>query len=113
MQNDGKIIVAGELGEAATYKATATRYNADGSLDASFANNGSLVIPIGNAKSFATDVALQDDGKIVMAAYTWNDVKGEVAAFRLNTDGSLDPTFGDQGVEIERANQDGQELIRF
>ncbi|PWH87129.1 delta-60 repeat domain-containing protein [Brumimicrobium oceani] len=100
VQNDGKILVCGRAGEPSTYKATVARYNTDGSLDNSFANNGTLVIPIGNAKSFATDIALQNDGKIVMSAYTWNDVKGEFAAIRINSDGSFDSTFGNQGVQL-------------
>lgn len=100
VQDDGKILVCGRGGEPSTYKATVARYNTDGSLDNSFANNGTLVIPVGNVKSFATDIALQNDGKIVMSAYTWNDVKGEFAAIRLNSDGSFDSTFGNQGVKL-------------
>lgn len=100
VQPDGKILIAGNGGEAATYKATVARLNADGSFDLTFANNGKLTITIGNAKSFATDITLQDDGKIVMAAYTWNDVKGDFAAIRLNSDGSFDTTFGNQGIQL-------------
>lgn len=35
-------------------------------------------------KSFATDVALQTDGKIVMSGYTWENVTGDVFVIRLN-----------------------------
>lgn len=52
VQPDGKILVAGHAGEPATYQATVARYNSDGSLDTGFGDQGTLLIPIGNAKSF-------------------------------------------------------------
>lgn len=98
VQPDGKIIVVGQAGEPATYKATAARYNTDGSLDTSFGNNGTLIIAIGNAKSYATDVAIQEDGKIVIAGYTYDNVTSQGAILRLNEDGSFDTSFGNQGT---------------
>lgn len=45
VQPDGKIVVVGQTGEPATYKAFAIRYNADGTLDTSFGVDGKQVIP--------------------------------------------------------------------
>ena len=100
VQPDGKIIVAGYSGTPATYSATVIRYNSDGTLDNSFSDDGKLTITIGSAKSYATDVALQDDGKIVLGARTWNNVSGDFALVRLNGDGSLDNSFGTDGIVI-------------
>lgn len=47
VQPDGKIVVVGQTGEPATYKAFAIRYNADGTLDTSFGVDGKQVIPVG------------------------------------------------------------------
>src|SRR5690554_6731733 len=111
VQPDGKIVVVGQTGEPATYKAFAIRYNADGTLDTSFGVDGKHVFPIGSMKSFATDVALQADGKIVMSGYTWDNVTGDVFVIRLNTDGSLDNTFGTDGVALVSNSTDVTESI--
>ncbi|AFL80592.1 hypothetical protein Aeqsu_1094 [Aequorivita sublithincola DSM 14238] len=100
VQPDGKIIIAGYAGTPATYKATVIRYNTDGTLDPTFGNAGTLTIPVGSAKSYATDVALQNDGKIVIGARTYDNVSGDFALIRLNADGSLDNSFGTNGIVI-------------
>lgn len=100
VQADGKIIAAGYTGTPDTYQGTVVRYNTDGTLDDSFGDGGKLIIQIGTAKSFVQDVALQQDGKIVLGARTWNNVSGDFAVVRLNADGSLDSTFGTGGITI-------------
>tara|TARA_R100000306_G_scaffold25158_3_gene28216 strand:- start:1204 stop:1482 length:279 start_codon:yes stop_codon:yes gene_type:complete len=57
VQPDGKIIVVGDSGEPATYRATVMRLNTDGSLDTSFGTTGNVTITIPSAKSFGMDVA--------------------------------------------------------
>jgi len=111
VQPDGKIVVVGQTGEPATYKAFAIRYNTDGTLDTSFGVDGKQVLPIGSVKSFAIDVALQSDGKIVMSGYTWDNVTGDVFVIRLNTYGSLDNSFGTDGVALVNNSTDVTESI--
>lgn len=108
VQQDGKIIVAGYAGTSATYEAALVRYNEDGTLDSSFGNSGTLIIPIGSAKSYIEDVTLQDDGKIVLGARTYDNVSGDFAVVRLNMDGSLDNSFGTNGIAI--ANSGGTDV---
>lgn len=105
VQPDGKIIVVGQAGEPATYKVAVARYNTDGSLDTTFGNNGTLIIEVGPAKSYGTAVALQEDGKIVIGAYTWDNVTGDFALIRLNEDGSFDNSFGHSGIVIANSNR--------
>jgi uncharacterized delta-60 repeat protein len=69
-----------------------------GTLDTTFASNGIFLAPTG--KSLANAVAIQSDGKIVVAG---TGIFGNPAAFgsmlfRLNTNGTLDTTFGSGGV---------------
>lgn len=109
VQPDGKIIVVGDSGEPAVYKATVVRFNTDGTLDTSFGTGGNVTITIPSAKSFGMDVALQDDGKIVIGARTWDNVTGNMVLARLNTDGSFDNTFGTNGVVI--ANSGGSDVL--
>ncbi|PVW15257.1 T9SS type A sorting domain-containing protein [Marixanthomonas spongiae] len=111
VQPDGKILVAGHAGEPATYKATVARYNTDGSLDTTFGEDGTIIIPIGNDKSFATDIELQIDGKIVVGARTWDNVTGDFAVVRLNADGSFDDTFGTNGISVADNGTEAAETL--
>ena len=86
IQPDGKIVAAGFASDMSPPSLGLARYNAEGSLDASFAGDGMVEMP--NATG-ARSVALQPDGKIVVAA-------GLVA--RYNADGSLDTGFGSNGT---------------
>ncbi|MEP7098160.1 MAG: hypothetical protein ABI748_10895, partial [Dokdonella sp.] len=69
-----------------------------GTLDPSFSFDGEVTIDFDNGSgSDATQgVALQADGKIVVAGTTTGSVSGssDFAIARLNADGSLDTTFG-------------------
>jgi uncharacterized delta-60 repeat protein len=73
------------------------RFNADGSLDATFGNGGRLAL---TTLPFI-DLALQPDGRILLLARdverVGNDVNDVPTIVRLNADGSLDGSFGDGG----------------
>ena len=69
------------------------RYNTDGSMDTTFGTNGIVKTVIGTWAQ-AYSVALQSDGKIVLAG----SASSHFALARYNTDGSLDTTFGTNGI---------------
>ncbi len=73
------------------------RYRAaDGSLDASFAGDGTQILDLsGGGDDFGHDLAIDGDGRIIGSAFGPN---GNLLVFRLANDGDLDPDFGDQGV---------------
>jgi len=98
VQRDGKIVVTGEMidGVSNRYFA-ALRYLRDGSLDGSFGSGGLVAVDLG-AFEDARAVALQRDGKIVVAGETDSETARCFAAMRLNPDGSRDGTFGSGGV---------------
>lgn len=74
-------------------------YSQDGSLDASFGTGGKVVTSINSGADIAYAVALQNDGKIVVAGMTTNAATGkDFACLRYNTDGTLDTSFGTNGV---------------
>jgi uncharacterized delta-60 repeat protein len=69
-----------------------------GDLDPTFGDGGKVVtpFPIG---AYATAVAIQPDARIVVAGATAGaSGTGELAVARYETDGSLDPTFGGDGI---------------
>src|SRR5215467_6126923 len=107
IQPDGKILVAGDtyalfpvFGEFAL-----ARYTSNGSLDTSFGRGGMVTSFFGDEGCSANSVALQADGKIVVAGektitFIFGDEGSDLdfAVARYNTDGSLDSTFGSGGV---------------
>ncbi len=105
IQQDGKIVVAGEAQKSASYVLLGVtmpamygyalaRYNVDGTLDTTFNTTGTLVQGIGYARSGARAVALQSDGKIVVAGYYDVLPTGRWGSMaRFNIDGSFDSTY--------------------
>jgi len=89
LQLDGKLVAAG----SASGNIALSRYNSDGSLDATFGIDGKVTSDFGGDES-AADVVVQPDGKIVVAG----SVNDESRLIRYNADGSLDTTFGIDGT---------------
>lgn len=87
---DGKIIAVG-LAQGQGY--AVARYNADGTLDTTFGNSGTEIIP---STGGAHRVAIQSDGKIVIAGDT-NGAPDQTVVVRLTDSGALDSTFGTSG----------------
>ncbi len=101
LQEDGKIVVAGGYSPVATLDTIVLRYNADGTLDTSFDGDGMFDLPFtATGYDYFTDVAVQPDGKIV--AFGSADFSGnvEIIGVRLNSDGSLDPSFDGDGIRM-------------
>jgi uncharacterized delta-60 repeat protein len=98
IQPDGKIVVVGEVQDGRSqWYFGAFRYLPDGSLDRSFAGSGWVALDLGSFE-FAHAVALQPDGKIVVAGEADCPRAICFAVARFLTDGTLDRSFGDGGV---------------
>ncbi|MBK7681830.1 MAG: T9SS type A sorting domain-containing protein [Bacteroidetes bacterium] len=69
-----------------------------GSLDLSFDTDGIVTTPIGSSDAFGRSIAIQSDGKIVVAGYSDNGTQDVFAITRYNTNGSLDSTFNTDGI---------------
>jgi uncharacterized delta-60 repeat protein/CSLREA domain-containing protein len=101
VQSDGKIIAAGITGAGTGQQNIAlARYNSDGSLDTSFGSNGIVITVLGPPENRANAVALQRDGKIVVAGSSWSNSARFGAVLRYNSDGSLDSSFGQNGIAL-------------
>lgn len=101
IQPDGKIIAAGYTHAGGPIGFALARYNSDGSLDPTFDGDGKVITyftQVSSISSFAYDVALQPDGKIIAAGSMFpNDSTEDFALVRYNADGSLDTTFDGDG----------------
>ncbi|MER6352930.1 delta-60 repeat domain-containing protein, partial [Streptomyces sp. NPDC001634] len=98
VQADGKIIAVGQSdgASAGDFDFALARYNTDGSLDPTFGTGGKVTTNFGGGDG-ARAVAVQTDGKIVVAGFS-NTGISNFAVARYNTDGSLDPTFNGTGA---------------
>lgn len=70
-------------------------------LDPSFGENGLVTFELG-LKAEGESVSLEDDGKILAKGYVWDTIIGEghetPIIIRLNPNGSLDTSFGKNGI---------------
>jgi len=100
IQSDGKIVVVGEAYVDGLVREdfALARYNSDGSLDTTFGIGGRVTTDLSGLWDRAHALAIQSDGKIVVAgeAYVANPIEISGLA-RYNSDGSLDMTFGIAG----------------
>jgi uncharacterized delta-60 repeat protein len=99
---DGKILIAG-----VAYKGTnrldfaLVRYTSAGALDPSFGSGGKVTTNFGSGtRDLARAIALQPDGKIVVAGYSANPAVRDFALARYGASGGLDPTFGSNGKVV-------------
>jgi uncharacterized delta-60 repeat protein len=94
LQADGKIVITGRIGTLQGTFFAVLRYNSNGTPDTSFSGDGVLTtsdLITGNA------IAIQPDGKIVVAGTLITVGSDDFAVVRINTDGTLDTTFDGDG----------------
>jgi uncharacterized delta-60 repeat protein len=108
LQPDGMVLVAGSVNLLDLWDLTAVRFLPDGTLDSNF-NGGSASFRFGQLPTMGSAVALQPDGKIVLAGsaveHSFNEDRHYVGLVRLNPDGTEDSTFGVNGITAARFYQ--------
>jgi uncharacterized delta-60 repeat protein len=101
LESDGKVVMAGTTFDANNSpEALVARFGTNNLLDPSFGMNGVARVPV-NAVDVAA-VAVQPDGKIVVAGtvYSGGSAGYDFFAARLNSDGTLDTSFGGAGILV-------------
>ncbi|MCB1043618.1 MAG: hypothetical protein KDC35_11790 [Acidobacteria bacterium] len=99
IQHDGRLVVAATAYGATQYF-SAIRYLANGALDTTFGVAGIAAVPIQTTDD-ARAIALQRDGKILLAGSTFAGSFYDMALVRLNTNGSLDTSFDMDGIVVQ------------
>jgi uncharacterized delta-60 repeat protein len=110
LQPDGKIVAVGKAGHFPPDFAV-LRFNADGSLDSSFGDGGRVISNL-NYEDEAHAVAIQPDGKILVAGLSGSELgitSDDFALVRYNADGSFDSSFGDGGKVITVFSREAQD----
>jgi uncharacterized delta-60 repeat protein len=99
-QSDHKILVAGfapRNDASGNYDMAVQRLLPDLSVDTGFGTNGSqsIIFNVGSSSSFANSIALQTDGRIVLAGYTkFTGASGNAIGIgRLLQNGQIDSSF--------------------
>jgi uncharacterized delta-60 repeat protein len=106
VQPDRKIVVLGLSPGGAGGDAVLVRYTAGGMLDPTFDGDGVLVF----AGLEPVDVAVQPDGKIVVAGSAESpDFDEDFALARFNADGTFDTGFGDNGIAADDGSFNGND----
>lgn len=100
IQNDGKILLGGSTDNGSNGDLALARYNTNGSLDVTFDTDGIVTTATGKANDIIRAVAIQSDGRIVVAGYSYTSksYSYDFIIARYNSNGSLDNTFGTGGI---------------
>ena len=107
-QSDGKLLLAGVTSTVAGGRDfMLARLNADGSADSSFGIGGTAAFDFAGGIDGVSAAAIQADGKVILVGDCFT-TKTTICAARINTDGSLDTSFANQGWFIhEFSDGDG------
>lgn len=107
IQPDGKILIAGWT-STGDKDIALLRFNADGSPDSNFGVDGKVSTDLNNSlQEVAHEVALQPDGKIIVAGFSSSSYSAnDVVVLRYTSNGSPDLSFGTNGVALPVVNLD-------
>ena len=97
---DGRIVIAGCIRNGSPNDFLIARLTANGDRDQSFGANGLTIVPFSNAPDISLGVALQPDGKIIAAGFGNNGTNNDFGVARVNSNGTLDATFGGDGTVL-------------
>jgi uncharacterized delta-60 repeat protein len=97
LQPDGKIVVSAATHNGANLDVAVLRYDANGSLDPSFDGDGIATTAVGAGDDRGLAVALQSDGKIVVAGDAVTGASTDFVLVRYTPGGSLDTSFDADG----------------
>jgi len=100
VQADTKIIVSTGILNGTDSDVGVLRYNSDGTLDSTFGTGGVVIYDGGKGDDSGRLVAIQTDGKIVLTGYSYNGKNYDILTMRYNGDGTLDNSFGSNGIAI-------------
>lgn len=97
----GKPTLVGSALDAGARKLALARYTADGALDPGLGGAGTVLEAIGSGgQAEGTSLAVDSDGRLVVAGSALNGGQTRVMVARLSAAGGLDPSFASGGVAL-------------
>ena len=123
LQKDGKIVVAGYAvkNSGTGYDFACVRYNTDGNIDQSFGDGGKIMTSVGQGDGEANAVAVQSDGKIIVAGSVYfGDTTAPIllrddsqfAVVRYDASGKLDMSFNAAGSVLTAVGSGRASLLK-
>lgn len=100
VQPDGRVVLAGAWQPGANRDFIVIRLNSNGDFDPTFGTGGIVFTDFFNSYDDASAVAIQTDGKIVVAGSSSVGGFGDVAIARYLPNGDLDTTFDGDGKVV-------------
>ncbi len=100
LQSDGKIVVTGTSNYNNSDNMALARYESNGILDTSFGQAGKVTCKFIGLYSKASGVLVQNDGKIIINGWTFDDVDANFAMVRYLSNGAPDSSFGNSSQVI-------------
>ena len=97
LQSDGKIVVSGGITGLGKDNFLLARYTTNGVLDSTFGTGGKVFAPIGTGSDVGEKLTIQNDGKIVVAGFSYNGSDYDFAVARFLINGTFDTTFNSTG----------------
>lgn len=113
VQADQKIVVAGTTILNAHFLVTVARLLSDGSPDPSFGGTGTMTLPLEAREELTPLMALQPDGRLLLACATYGLDYDLTRVVRLLPSGQLDPSFGAAGSVMVGAGGDDLTFMAF
>ena len=99
VQPDGRIVTVGRARSGFTTAVGVARFLPDGSPDPTFGTNGQVLVTAAQGAA-GHALALQSDGRLVVAGTAYQGGLDRLLQLRLDTDGSVDATLGTNGRQI-------------
>lgn len=97
LQGDGGILIAGYARVGTVDNFAVARVTETGALDGGFDGDGKVTTAVGSV-SQGKAIAIDDNGRFVVAGFGRFSGSDDIAVVRYNTDGSLDAAFGGTGI---------------
>ena len=98
LQSDGKLVVGGycKPNDRTPHQFALARYNSNGTLDSAFGQAGKVMTGMGAGDALSFGVALQSNGRIVLAGYSYAQ-DHDFSLIGYTASGTVDSTFGNGG----------------
>ena len=110
LQTDGKIVIAGTALVTLDDDWALVRLLTNGNIDTGFGTAGLVTTDVSGPGDYGRAVAVQTDGKIVVAGRTWDAASGsDFTVARYTTTGVLDSTFAADASGIVIADVDNND----
>jgi uncharacterized delta-60 repeat protein len=98
VDEQNRILVSGFVENNEQSDMVILRYTQDGELDTTFGNDGQVVAGSASVDERAVSIALQPDGKIIVAGDSNANGNVDFEVRRFDSNGAVDATFGTMGV---------------